>query len=123
MVAGFAELIDPLRTRGATSKLLGIQVGCLTLLIFAAPASEGAGRAAPYFAFRNNFWMNLHQALFHEADLGKLPPEERARVDPSSLLDAPLNATSGTRPSSTTPINLSDAPRSSMTSLQRSARL
>jgi hypothetical protein len=34
--------------------------------------------------------MNLHQALFHEADLRKLPPEKRARVDPSSLPDAPL---------------------------------
>jgi hypothetical protein len=30
-------------------------LGCLTLLIFAVPASEGAGRAAPYFAFHNNF--------------------------------------------------------------------
>jgi hypothetical protein len=67
-------------------------LGCLILLILAGPASAGAGRAAPYFAFHNNFWINLHQTLFHEASLRKLPPEKRARFDPSSLPDAPLSS-------------------------------
>lgn len=66
-------------------------LGCLILITFAAAASVGAERTAPYFAFHNSFWMNLHQTLFHEANLRKLPPEKRARFDPSSLPDAPLS--------------------------------
>lgn len=66
-------------------------LGTLILLIFAAPATSAAGRTAPYFAFHNSFWMNLHQTLFHEANLHKMPPEKRARFDPSSLPDAPLS--------------------------------
>lgn len=66
-------------------------LGCLLLVIFAAPASQGAERVAPYFGFHNSFWMNLHQTLFHEANLRKLPPEKLARFDPSSLPDAPLS--------------------------------
>lgn len=66
-------------------------LGSLILMILAVPANLGAGRTAPYFAFHNSFWMNLHQTLFHEANLRKLPPEKRARFDPSALPDAPLS--------------------------------
>jgi hypothetical protein len=71
--------------------MIASTLGCLLLIIFAAPASAGAERTAPYFAFHNSFWMNLHQTLFHEADLRSLPAEKRTRFDPSSLPDAPLS--------------------------------
>lgn len=67
-------------------------LGTLILMSFAVPAAVEAGRTAPYFAFHNSFWMNLHQTLFHEANLRKLPPEKHARFDPSSLPDAPLSS-------------------------------
>lgn len=66
-------------------------LGTLILMSFAVPATVEAGRTAPYFAFHNSFWMNLHQTLFHEANLRKLPAEKHARFDPSSLPDAPLS--------------------------------
>lgn len=70
---------------------IALTLGCLILIMFAAPASVGAEREAPYFVFHNSFWMNLHQTLFHEANLRKLPPEKRSRFDPSSLPDASLS--------------------------------
>lgn len=39
-------------------------------------------RGAPLFAFHSNFWVNLHQALFHEAKLRAGEPERGLQVVP-----------------------------------------
>src|SRR5262249_41634234 len=57
---------------------------CMVLLL--ASGQRPAERQLPYFDFQVSFWMNLHQTLFREAVLTKMPPERQKPLGISPLV-------------------------------------
>ncbi|HVI06593.1 MAG TPA: hypothetical protein VM711_10930 [Sphingomicrobium sp.] len=72
---------------------------CVTLAVFLIPTSRVTARenppparTTPLFDFHSNFWVNLHQALFHEAKLRAGKPDRRVQSAP------PLSAAGMSQP-------------------------
>jgi hypothetical protein len=66
-----------LRPRPLLCAVLGVVLFAASAVGTVASPKPGQARTAPLFEFHSNFWVNLHQALFHEAlvQIGK--PDRR----------------------------------------------
>ena len=64
----------------------------IALLALALPGSaQTASRAAKYYEFRNNFWMNLHHTLFREFVVQRMDDQARKRTASAPLADDSLS--------------------------------